>query len=84
MRPSSSVRIRPVSPDQSQPEQSFVEAARAVLERALAEGATVMMLAWENPSGETKCECLPGSAVLTRGFAMTLAEKWLPESDDAE
>ncbi len=78
------MRIRPVSADQSLPEQSFADAARAILERALADGATIMMIAWEDPKGDLKCESVPGAATLARGFAMALAEKWLPDDNDAE
>ncbi|MGH7049150.1 MAG: hypothetical protein ACREFS_12555 [Acetobacteraceae bacterium] len=84
MRPNSSVRIRPVSPDQSQSEQSFDEAAQAVLARALADGATVLMVAWENPSGQVTGISVPGSGALLRGLVETLAETILGDDRDAE
>ncbi|MGH7102902.1 MAG: hypothetical protein ACREFJ_10950 [Acetobacteraceae bacterium] len=84
MRPNSSVRIRLATPDQSQPEQSFGEAARATLERALAGGATVLMVAWEDPSGQVTGISVPGSGALLRGLVETLAETILGDDRDAE
>ncbi|MGH7078134.1 MAG: hypothetical protein ACREFU_08540 [Acetobacteraceae bacterium] len=84
MRPNSSVRIRPVSADQSQPEQSFADAAQAVLARALADGATVLMVAWEDPSGQVTGISVPGSGALLRGLVETLAETILGDDRDAE
>ncbi|MGH7118158.1 MAG: hypothetical protein ACREFP_04075 [Acetobacteraceae bacterium] len=73
-----------MSADQSQPEQSFVEAARAVLERALAEGATVLMIAWEDPSGKVTGASVPGSGALLRGLIEALAETLAPDDRDGE
>lgn len=84
MRANPGLRIRPVSADQSQPEQSFADAARAITERALASGATILMVAWEDPSGGIVCETVPGAATLARGFAMAVAEKYLPDDSGAE
>lgn len=82
MKPSAGVRIRPVSIDQEHPEQSFTEAAQAVLARALAEGATVLMVAWEDPSGRVTGVSVPGSGALLRGLVETLVETLLPENRD--
>lgn len=84
MRPNSSVRIRLASPDQSPPEQSFAEAAQAVLARALAGGATVLMVAWEDPSGQVTGISMPGSGALLRGLVEILAETILGDDRDPE
>lgn len=80
----SSVRIRPVSADQEQPEQSFADAARATLERALAEGAVVLMVAWETPSGAVTGVSVPGSGALVRGLTEALYEALIPDSSNAD
>jgi len=77
-------RIRPVSVDQEQPEQSFVEAAQNVLGRALSEGATVLLIAWEDPKGKVTAVSVPGAGVLVRGMVDTLWDQVHPEMRDAE
>jgi len=84
MRPNAGLRIRPVSADQEHPEQSFTEAAQAVLARALAEGATVLMIVWEDPSGKVTGVSVPSSGALLRGLIEALAETLAPEDRDAE
>lgn len=75
-------RLSVVSGNREQPEGSFLEAAQALLARALADGAIVLMIAWEDPSGKVTGAAVPGSGALLRGLVGALAETLIP--DEAE
>jgi hypothetical protein len=66
-------RLRVVQPGDGTPEMGFAEAARAALEKALADGATVLMIAYETP-GAMRAVSVPDGIVVVKGFVELLWE----------
>lgn len=77
-------RIRPVTSDTEHPEQGFEEASRALLARALADGANVLVMAWENPKGEVLVEGVPNAKAVVRGMVDSAFEAVHPPDKEGE
>jgi hypothetical protein len=60
-------RLRVASPAEGQPEQGFADAARAALEKALADGVLAICILYETPA-ERDFVAIPGSVALAQGL----------------
>jgi hypothetical protein len=71
--------MRVVSQDgESKPESPLSLPARALLERALAEGAVTLLIAWETPTTFDR-GTVPAADVIDEGFARRLMMDYLPQ-----
>lgn len=74
-------QIRIVAEGNEPREQSFAEAAEALLARALAEGANALVIAWESENG-VSAQAIPRSHVVVRGLVDVVYEQLHPMSEE--
>lgn len=74
-------QIRVVTEGHEPHEQSFAEAAEALLARALAEGANALVIAWESEAGVT-AQAIPRSHIVVRGLIDVVYEQLHPMNEE--